>query len=81
MTLRTAAQAAAERGVSESRMRGLLAEHGVRAVARQPGRDGVNLYNPADLAAIPSPQQGTRNDILGQLTACCSRPAVSWWLP
>lgn len=64
--LRTAAQAAAERGVSESRMRGLLAEHGVTATARQPGRDGVNLYDPADLAAIPSPQQGTRNDILGQ---------------
>ena len=62
----TAADAAAERGISASRMRDLIREHRVAAPSRQPGRGGGNLYPAEALRAIPGPGQGRRNDLLGE---------------
>ena len=62
----TAAQAAAERGISASRMRDLIREHRVVAPSREPGRSGGNLYPAEALRAIPGPGQGRRNDLLGE---------------
>ena len=62
----TAAEAAAERGISASRMRDLIREHRVGAPSRQPGRNGGNLYPAEALRAIPGPGQGRRNDLLGE---------------
>jgi len=62
----TVAEAAAERGISASRMRDLIREHRVVAPSRQPGRSGGNLYPAEALRAIPGPGQGRRNDLLGE---------------
>ncbi len=62
----TAAEAAAERGISTSRMRDLIGAHGVVAPSRKPGRSGGNLYPDQELRAIPGPGQGRRNDLLGE---------------
>jgi len=62
----TAAEAAAERGISASRMRDLIRDHQVAAPSRQPGRSGGNLYPAEALRAIPGPGQGRRNDLLGE---------------
>ncbi|HEY2763431.1 MAG TPA: hypothetical protein VGJ13_05375 [Pseudonocardiaceae bacterium] len=62
----TAAAAAAERGISESRMRDLISAAAIAAVARQPGRAGRNLYPAEELRAIPGPAQGQRNDLTAQ---------------
>jgi len=62
----TAVEAATERGISPSRMRDLIAEHGIVAPSRKPGRSGGNLYPAEALRAIPGPGQGRRNDLLGE---------------
>jgi len=64
--LLTAADAAAERGISASRMRDLIGAHGVEATSREQGRSGGNLYPAEALRAIPGPGQGRRNDLLGE---------------
>lgn len=63
----TAAQAAAERGISPSRMRDLIAAHGIEAQSRQIGRAGANLYPADQIRAIPAGAQGVRHDLTGQL--------------
>lgn len=64
--LLTAAQAAAERGISESRMRDLIREARIEAASREPGRKGRNLYPAEKIRAIPAPAQGQRNDLTAQ---------------
>jgi len=64
--LLTAVEAAAERGISASRMRDLIGAHRVEATSREPGRSGGNLYPAETLRAIPRPGQGRRNDLLGE---------------
>lgn len=63
--LLTAAQAAAERGVSASWMRHLIGRNGILAVGRLPGRKGANLYPADQLRGIIVGRQGARNDLPG----------------
>lgn len=65
----TALEAAEKRKISVSHMRHLIAQYGIEAEIRGIGRKGRNLY-PAELVlAIPSSQQGVRNDILSDRIA------------
>lgn len=60
----TVAQAAAARGVSESRMRDLIATHSIKHAGGTGGRYPRNLYRAADIDSIPAAKQGARNDLL-----------------
>ena len=59
----TTAQAAEYWQVSEGRARSILADAGVEAVGREPGRRGRNLYRAADVQAVVRPGQGARTDL------------------
>lgn len=59
----TTTQAANRLNITPGRLRSLTAAAGIQPAARQPGRQGQNLWRPADIDSIPRPGQGARTDL------------------
>ena len=61
----TTVEVATHLGVAPESVRNTLSRLGVKAVARQPGRSGLNLYDAAEVraAAAARPGRGARTDL------------------